>query len=302
VIEELPAALAGERLDRVVSMVTGASRAAAARLVDDGEVTVNGRVVDVRTHRVAEGDVIEVDDVPEPVLAVEPDPTVPVRVVYEDDDVVVVDKPAGLVVHPGAGSPSATLANGLIAAYPEIAGVGEPGRPGIVHRLDKGTSGLLVVARSPAAYDALVAELAAHDVARDYVALAWGHFEAPVGAVDAPIGRSARTPTRMAVSSRGKEARTRYRVRQQFDDPVQVSLVDCQLETGRTHQIRVHLAAIGHPVVGDTAYGGARSSLTVPRPMLHALRLAFVHPTSGHPVTCESPVPADMQAVLDGLR
>ena len=181
---------------------------------------------------------------------------------YEDDDVLVVAKPAGLVVHPGAGHPDGTLVNGLLALDPEIAGTGDPQRPGIVHRLDRDTSGLLVVARSPRAYEALVAALGAHEVSREYLALVWGHLDAPRGVIDAPIGRSVRRPTRMAVREGGRRARTAYEVQAEFTSP-EVSLVRASLETGRTHQIRVHLQAIGHPVVGDAAYGGARSS---PRP------------------------------------
>jgi 23S rRNA pseudouridine1911/1915/1917 synthase len=301
VIEEIPAALAGERLDRVVSMLTGASRAAAARLVDAGDVVVNGDVVETRTHRVAEGDEIEIGAVPDTSVVAEPDAEVAVAVVHQDADLLVVDKPPGMVVHPGAGTPGGTLVNGLLARFPELAAVGDPARPGIVHRLDKGTSGLLVVARSPAAYEGLVTQLAHHDVDREYVALVWGRLDAPAGMVDAPIGRSARTPTRMAVSTRGKQARTRYRVREEYEHPVVVSLVDCQLETGRTHQIRVHLSAIDHPVVGDGAYGGDRSSLPAPRPLLHACELRFAHPVTGRTVHCTSPIPADMQAVLDEL-
>jgi 23S rRNA pseudouridine1911/1915/1917 synthase len=222
-------------------------------------------------------------------------------VVYEDADLVVVDKPAGLVVHPGAGQPSGTLVNGLVARYPEMLAVGEPDRPGIVQRLDKGTSGLLLVARSPAAYDALVAMLAARVVDRRYRALAWGTLDAATGLVDAPIARSSRDRTRMAVSVRGKEARTRYEVVRAYHEPVTVTELRCRLETGRTHQIRVHLASIGHPVVGDTRYGGARQSLPVPRPFLHAEHLALAHPVTGEPLVFDSPLPADLAGVLASL-
>lgn len=301
-IEEIPAALAGERLDRVVAMLTGASRAIAASLVDEGRVAVDGEVVRTRTHRVAEGDEVAIAVEPAAPAVPQPEPDLLLRVVHEDADVVVVDKPAGLVVHPGAGTPGGTLVNAALARYPELAAVGEADRPGVVHRLDKGTSGLLVLARSREAYTGLVAQLAAHEVRRDYLALVWGHPDAPAGVVDAPIGRSARQPTRMTVSARGREARTRYRVRETFTEPVDVALLDCELETGRTHQIRVHLAAIGHPVVGDGAYGGERSSLPAPRPLLHARRLRFTHPVTGAPIDCSAPVPPDMQAVLDRLR
>jgi 23S rRNA pseudouridine1911/1915/1917 synthase len=301
VIEELPAALDGERLDRVVSMLTGVSRSDAAALVLAGEVRVNGEPVTTKTHRLVEGDEIELVVTGTSPVALEPDPTVAFRTVYEDADLVVVDKPAGLVVHPGAGTPGGTLANGLLVRYPELADVGEPGRPGIVHRLDKGTSGLLLVARSPRAYDSLVAALAGHEVERDYVALVWGTFDSKAGMIDAPIGRSPRSPTRMTVSARGRDARTHYAVRQEFHDPVDVSLLDCRLETGRTHQIRVHLAAIDHPVVGDERYRGARQSLPVPRPFLHAQRLRFAHPITGDEMEFASPLPDDLRAVLATL-
>jgi 23S rRNA pseudouridine1911/1915/1917 synthase len=301
-IEEVPAALEGERLDRVVSMLTGVSRAGADELVVSGQVLINGQVVATKAHRVAEGDELDIE-VPRPdTSAPEPDDRVAFEVVHADPDVVVIDKPAGLVVHPGAGTPNATLVNGLLARFPEMAGVGDPARPGIVHRLDRGTSGLLVAARSPAAYERLVEALSRHDVERGYVALVWGTFETPAGIVDAPIGRSSRTRTRMAVSARGKEARTRYTVRRRYDDPVEVSLLDLVLETGRTHQIRVHLAAIDHPVVGDEKYGGARTSLPLSRPFLHAARLGFVHPVQGERLAFSSPLPDDLSAVLDSLR
>jgi 23S rRNA pseudouridine1911/1915/1917 synthase len=203
-------------------------------------------------------------------------------------------------VHPGAGHPDRTLVNGLLARYPEIAAVGEPARPGIVHRLDRETSGLLVVARSARAYDELTRSLAAHEVQRRYVALVWGRLPARRGVVDAPIGRSVRRPTRMSVREGGRAARTEYEVRAEFADP-EVSLLDCTLETGRTHQIRVHLQAIGHPIVGDAAYGGARESLPVGRPFLHAASLVFAHPVTGQAVEVSDPLPADLAAVLAAL-
>jgi 23S rRNA pseudouridine1911/1915/1917 synthase len=300
-IEEIPGALEGERLDRVVSMLTGVSRAAAAELVASGQVRVNGEMVVVRTHRVAEGDELGIELVRSESPGPQPDANVAFDVVYVDDDVVVLDKPAGLVVHPGAGTPGGTLVNGLLARFPDVADVGQPERPGIVHRLDKGTSGLLVVARSAAAHRRLVEALSRHEVERDYLALAWGTFDAPSGVIDAPVGRSSRTPTRMAVAAGGKEARTHYAVRQQFDDPVAVTLLDCSLETGRTHQIRVHLAAIGHPVVGDDRYGGARQSLPLSRPFLHAAGLALDHPISGERLVFTAPLPTELESLLRGL-
>jgi 23S rRNA pseudouridine1911/1915/1917 synthase len=223
-------------------------------------------------------------------------------VVHADADVVVVDKPAGLVIHPGSGVDRGTLVNGLLHRFPEIASVGDPARPGIVHRLDRGTTGLLVVARTPAAYEALVAQLSAREVERQYAALVWGVPDSPAGLVDAPIGRSARDATKMAVTADGREARTRYEVRRTFTGPAPTALLSCRLETGRTHQIRVHLAAIGHAVVGDATYGGRRPAIPLDRPFLHAERLSFDHPVTGERMTFESPLPADLRAVLDGLR
>lgn len=301
-IAQVPAALDGERIDRVVAMLTGRTRAEVADLVDAGAVRLRGGVVSKPSSRVAEGDDVAVDlpDVPiEPVTHPEPDVHVPV--VFVDDDVIVVDKPPELVVHPGAGNASGTMAAGLLARFPDLAGVGEADRPGIVHRLDKGTSGLLVVARTAAAYDSLVGQLSSRTVERRYEALVWGHPEPATGLVDAPIGRSRRDPTRMTVSSSGREARTRYEVQQRFHQPIEAARIECRLETGRTHQIRVHLAAIGHPIVGDPRYRGARSSFPAPRPFLHAHTLAFDHPRTGERVTFSSPRPADLQGVLDRL-
>jgi 23S rRNA pseudouridine1911/1915/1917 synthase len=303
--EVVPPALAGERVDRIVAMVAGVSRSAASELVAAGAVLVDGAAVTEGKHRVREGQVVELQSGggADPVARPAPDPDVRFEVVHADDDVIVVDKPAGLVVHPGAGNPAGTLVNGLLARYPELAGVGtDPERAGIVHRLDAGTSGLMVVARTQPAYEDLVGQMSDRTARRTYVALVWGVPAARAGVVDAPIGRSARTPTRMAVTAAGREARTRYEVEAAFADPVEASLLRCRLETGRTHQIRVHLAAIGHPVVGDERYGGLRTGLDAPRPMLHASNLAFRHPGTGEVVEFESPVPADMAAVLGRPR
>jgi 23S rRNA pseudouridine1911/1915/1917 synthase len=296
---EVPASLAGERVDRALALLTGWSRADVQGLVDREAVLVGGRPV-AKSRRLAAGETVEVAGEPDrPGLPGPED--VPVTVVHADADVVVVAKPAGLVVHPGAGHAAGTLVGGLLARFPELAGVGDPERPGIVHRLDRDTSGLLLVARSPRAYAALTGALAHRDVERRYLALAWGRFEARRGVVDAAIGRSERRRTRMVVRDSGKEARTAYEVLEGFDHPV-VTFLECRLETGRTHQIRVHLSAIGHPVVGDAAYGGDRGALRPGRPFLHAWRLAFDHPSTGERLEFTDPLPPELLAVLDRLR
>jgi 23S rRNA pseudouridine1911/1915/1917 synthase len=302
--EVIPGPLAGERLDRVAAMLLGSSRSVAGELVDTGGVRVDGRVVTQRSHRLEEGSVIELD--PPLVETTEPeaDPDVVIDVVHEDDDVVVVDKPAGLVVHPGAGHRTGTLVGGLLARYPEIAAVGEPDRPGIVHRLDRGTSGLLAVARSAAGYEGLVEQLSARTVEREYLALVLGRPDPPVGVVDAPIGRSRRVPTRMTVANDGRPARTAYEVERTYAE--EVALVRCRLETGRTHQIRVHLLAIGHPVVGDVVYSDGRrapaATAGLDRLFLHAARLGFEHPVTAQPLTFASPLPDELAIPLARLE
>jgi 23S rRNA pseudouridine1911/1915/1917 synthase len=301
IAEEVPAALAGERLDRFVAMLTGRSRAAVATLIAEGRVAVDGEVATTGKGKVAEGASVVVDPGPEPGPPVAAEPDVAFTVVHADDDVAVIDKPAGLVVHPGSGHATGTLAHGLVARFPEVADVGEPDRPGIVHRLDRDTSGLLVVARTEAARRKLTAMLQARHVERLYLALVHGLPEADAGLVDAPIGRSTRHPTRMAVTERGREARTGYEVERRWPEPG-CSLLRLRLETGRTHQIRVHLQAIGHPVVGDDTYdGGRKRPVAVPRLFLHATRLAFDHPTTGERLSFDSPLPDDLAEVLAGL-
>jgi len=295
----VPSALDGERLDRAVALLAGWPRAAVQALLDDGSVLVDGRAV-AKSHRLREGAVIELLGEPEADAPPEPDRDVELDVRYVDDDLIVVYKPADLVVHPGAGHARGTLVNGLLARFPDIAAVGNPMRPGIVHRLDRDTSGLLLAARSARGYDALVAALAAHEIERRYLALVWGRLASPRGLIDAPIGRSGARRTRMAVREAGKPARTEYEVRAVYDDPV-CSLLECRLETGRTHQIRVHLTAIGHPVVGDGTYGGARDQLALGRPFLHAARLAFAHPVTGEPLRFDEALPVELQTVLDHL-
>ena len=297
--ETVPAALDGERIDRVVSLIADISRSDATKLIADGGTEIDGSVVTSGKSRLKEGQtvVVDLDKIPVPVLP-GPDASVVLDVVYVDDDIIVINKDAGVVVHPASGHGNGTLVNGLLALYPEVATVGQPGRPGIVHRLDSGTTGMMVVARTQRAYDSLVAALQEHEVGREYLALAWGRFDSPTATVDAAIGRHPRDPMKMAVVNSGKWARTHLEVQETFNDPVEVTLVQCTLETGRTHQIRVHLGAVGHPVVGDSMYGGARSALVAPRPMLHARRLTLIHPGSGEEMTFEAELPADMAAVI----
>jgi 23S rRNA pseudouridine1911/1915/1917 synthase len=295
----VPASLAGERVDRAIALLTGWSRADVAALVEEGAVLVGGRPV-AKSRRLAEGEEVEVAREPTPETPPVPQP-MEFEVLHADDDVVVLSKPPGIVVHPGAGHAEGTLAAGLLHRFPDMAAVGDPLRPGIVQRLDRDTSGLMVVARSSRAYAALTAALAAREVERRYRALAWGRFESRRGSIDAPIGRSTVRRTRMAVREEGKEARTDYEVLRQYDDPV-AALIECRLETGRTHQIRVHLAAIGHPVVGDATYGGDRQPLRPGRPFLHACRLAFDHPVTGARLEFSEALPPDLQDVLTALE
>lgn len=302
-VTSIPALLAGVRVDRAVAMLTGISRAAAAELIARGGVEVGGRAVRTRSQVLAAGAELVVRLLPSDGRWATPEPDVPFVVVHEDDDVVVVDKPAGIVVHPGAGRRSGTLVSGLLARYPELAGVGEPDRPGIVHRIDRGTSGLLVVARTEAARRSLVGQFRHRTVERRYLALAAGSLPEDRGVIEAPIARSARTPTRMTVSAQGRRARTRYTVLARIDRPLPASLLVLSLETGRTHQIRVHLAAIGHPVVGDDRYtgpGGGRvggSVLPPSRLFLHAAVLGFAHPSTEERVRWSSPLPPDLAAI-----
>jgi 23S rRNA pseudouridine1911/1915/1917 synthase len=295
----VPAALDGERVDRTVALLTGWTRGAVQALLEEHAVLVDGVAVG-KSRRLRAGELVELLAEPEPAGPPRPDASVAVDVRYDDEDVIVVAKPAGLVVHPGAGHPDGTLVNGLSARFPEIASVGDTTRPGIVHRLDRDTSGLLVVARSQRAYDVLVEQLASRTVERRYDALVWGRMDAPRGMIDAPIGRSEARRTRMAVRESGKPARTEYEVKTVFPVPL-CSRLECRLDTGRTHQIRVHLAAVGHPVVGDPSYGGKRDAIRLDRPFLHAANLAFDHPVSGERMEFADALPAELEAVLDRL-
>lgn len=297
----IPGALDGERLDRVLCLLWDMPRSEATNLIRAGAVRVGGRTEGTRARRVVAGEEVEVALRPGPGdddLVGEPG--VELALVHVDAHVVVVDKPAGLVVHPGAGRATGTLVQALLGRFPDLAGVGSPDRPGIVHRLDKGTSGLMVVARTPEAHRSLVAQWGARTVERAYLALVWGQVGAEAGVVDAPIGRGSGDRTRMAVVAGGRLARTHYRVVERF--PAGLTLVECRLETGRTHQVRVHMAAIGHPVAGDGRYGGARPGFGTDRPFLHASRLGFDHPGSGERLGFTSGLPTDLEAAVASLR
>jgi 23S rRNA pseudouridine1911/1915/1917 synthase len=228
-------------------------------------------------------------------------------VVYEDEHLIVVDKPAGVVVHPGAGVREHTLVAGLLGRYPDLAELAVPAgddRLGLVHRLDKGTSGLLVVARTADAYQSLTSQLLARTISRRYRAVVRGLVAADEGVIDAAIGRSLRNRTRMAVSAgaSAREARTHYRVERRWRDPIEASELEVSLETGRTHQIRVHLSAIGHPVLGDVPYGDRHPGPSAGRPFLHAWRLGLEHPATGEAMTFTAELPADLLEVLAQLR
>ncbi len=285
----------GGRLDRYLAgRYPHLSRSYLQKLIADGRVTVNGRPVRPSLE-VKEGDSITILLPPPPSPRVEPEP-MPLRVMYEDDEVLVVDKPAGLPTHPGAGHSDHTLANALLAHRPSLRGIGDPDRPGLAHRLDKDTSGLVMVAKTEQTLRALSGQLKARSIVKRYIALVKGRVEPPEGVIEAPIGRSPRQRKKMAVVRGGREAMTRYKVLQLFDG---YTLLEVAPETGRTHQIRVHLAAIGHPVVGDPAYGSRHPGLN--RHFLHASFLGFRLPGDGRYIEVRSELPAELQTALEAL-
>ena len=282
------------RLDVVVADRAGVSRAAAARLIEEGRVTVDG-VRRPKSHRVEPGQQVEIADAPE-APGVSPEPPAEFEVVFQDDHLLVVDKPAGVVVHPGAGQTGGTLAQALTGV---AAGGPDPERAGIVHRLDKDTSGLMLVARSEEVHRRLQAMIRAREVIREYLALVEGRPDADSGTIDAPLGRD--RVRRDLVSTRSDRARAAVTHFWLLDALPRTSLLRVRLETGRTHQIRAHLAAIGHPVCGDVRYGGGPCGrrLGLTRQFLHARSVVFRHPVTGEELACESKPPVDLRHALD---
>lgn len=300
---DVPEGAAGSRADRFVADAAGLSRSFVQRLISDGRLTSGG--ARVRSRDPVRPDQVLMLDVPEPAAAELVAEDIPLEVVYRDDDVLVIDKPAGLVTHPAPGHERGTLVNallGLEAGKGGLATAGGADRPGIVHRLDRDTSGLIVVARNDAALLSLQAQLKARRVRKTYLALAGGVVNAQLGRIEKPIGRDPHNRMRMAITAEGKPATTGYRVRERF---AEWTLLDLDLITGRTHQIRVHLASIGHAVAGDPVYASGtvrRGPDGLERLFLHAWKLEFVSPGSGRLVRCEAPLSEELESVLDGLR
>ena len=290
---------AGERLDSfLTARLPGLTRSAAARLIETGQVLVDGKPAR-KSAKLAGGETVEVTlPDPEPADALPQD--IPLDVVYEDNDVIVVNKPSGLVVHPAPGHPDGTLVNALLHhCGGSLSGVGGELRPGIVHRIDRDTSGLIIAAKNDAAHQALAAQLADHTLARTYEAVAAGSFREDAGTVDAPIGRCLSDRKKMAVVPNGKRAVTHWEVLERFPG---YTYVRCRLETGRTHQIRVHMAHLGHPIYGDTVYGGKKPVPGLTGQCLHAVGLRFVHPRTGETVELSCPLSGEFQALLEKLR
>lgn len=305
------ASYAGVRLDRFVSDKGGLSRSAAVKLIEEGSVTVCGRAAN-KNDRMREGDCVEVTlPEPEPMEAIPQN--IPIDVVYEDDDLIVVNKPVGMVVHPAAGNPDGTLVNALLYhCGGSLSGVGGVIRPGIVHRIDKDTSGLLVVAKNDQTHLALSEQLKGHHINRIYTAIAVGNFREDAGTVDAPIGRHPVDRKKMAVirnpELRARESVTHWSVMARGEaEGNSFTLLRCELETGRTHQIRVHMSSVGHPLLGDTLYGGgntkfeARHRALITGQCLHAGELIFKHPRTGEELHLYAPMPQEMQSVVEKL-
>ena len=292
----VPSELGGMRFDQALArLFPQYSRNRLQAWLKSGHITLDGRSAEAR-RAVAGGEQVLLQPPAVPGAAQPKAQRMPLKIVHEDADLIVIDKPAGLVVHPGAGQPDRTLLNALLAHAPRLGAVP---RAGIVHRLDKDTSGLLVVAKTVEAQANLAAQLANRSMRRIYLAVVQGDPPAS-GTIDAPLGRDVRSRVRMAVTQRGKPARTAFRVVERFGH---AALIECRLETGRTHQIRVHLQHIRHPLVGDTVYRrGTRHGLSFPRQALHAAELTLTHPASGETMTWRSPLPRDMKRLVQELK
>lgn len=298
-LKEISDAEVGQRLDRyVVSLLKNVSRAAVQQLIDSGLILINGKTSKSGYALRLHDEVQVLASTPIVQTRVEPK-DMPLDVVYEDTDVIVINKAPGMVVHPAAGHYEDTLVNALLARYPELRDTGNEQRPGIVHRLDKDTSGLMIIARTTRALAALTEMMKQHEIVKRYLALVEGTVSLDQGSIDAPIGRDPRNRQQMAITTKdSREARTHFRVLQRF---ARHTLLLLQLETGRTHQIRVHLKAIGHPVVGDAVYGSSNihHHIKLQRQFLHAYQLKFTHPITGQVLELEAPLPSDLQAALD---
>lgn len=286
----------GHRLDKTVAELTELSRAQANEGIKAGTILVNGKAVKAK-YAVKAGDIITYE-VPEEEILEYVAEDIPLDIVYEDEDVAVVNKPQGMVVHPSAGHTRGTLVNALMYHIKDLSSINGVVRPGIVHRIDKDTSGLLMVAKNDIAHNALAEELKAQKSLRKYLAIVHGNLPNDRGMIEAPIGRSEKDRKKQAVTAKGKPAVTRFQVLERFGD---YTLVELTLETGRTHQIRVHMAYIGHPVAGDEAYG-PRKTLKGHGQFLHAQTLGFTHPRTGELVQFTAPVPAIFQETLEQLR
>ena len=289
---------AGVRLDAFLSAGGALTRSQAARLIAEGRVRVNGKPA-AKSARLSGGETVTVD-VPQLRETALPPQDIPLDVVYEDDDVIVVNKPTGLVVHPAPGHPDGTLVNALLHHCGDsLSGIGGEKRPGIVHRIDRDTSGLIIAAKNDAAHLALSAQLKDHSLSRTYECLVTGNMKQDSGTVDAPIGRSSADRKKMAVVPTGRRAVTHWEVVARYPG---VTHLRCRLETGRTHQIRVHMAYIGHPILGDTVYGAKKPVPGLTGQCLHAAGLRFVHPRTGEPVELHCPLPPEFTAMLQKLQ
>ena len=289
---------AGVRLDAFLSADGALTRSQAARLIAEGRVRINGKPA-AKSARLSGGETVTVD-VPQLRETALPPQDIPLDVVYEDDDVIVVNKPTGLVVHPAPGHPDGTLVNALLHHCGDsLSGIGGEKRPGIVHRIDRDTSGLIIAAKNDAAHLALSAQLKDHSLSRTYECLVTGNMKQDSGTVDAPIGRSSADRKKMAVVPTGRRAVTHWEVVARYPG---VTHLRCRLETGRTHQIRVHMAYIGHPILGDTVYGAKKPVPGLTGQCLHAAGLRFVHPRTGEPVELHCPLPPEFTAMLQKLQ